>query len=367
MHQKKILLIHLFSNGDCLYATTIAKQIKADFPDSWLTWAISSQCKEIIKNNPFVDEVKEIPMPAGIDKDQCHQELVLEMTKQKQQGKYDLVFNTQVIGDNWANYDSCVRTSIYRCYGKPITVDKRPVLVLTSEEVAKAEQFAAVHRLSDFKHVVLYECAPLSGQAKFSDEFVMELARIVVTNPGTAIILSSAKTYLIQLPGILDGSQLTIRETVALAHHCNLMIGCSSGITWAVSSQPDLKLPSVQLLAKDAYVYNPPSIAKSKVGEETGDLIELFDYDLNLIGDCISEIFAHGFNIAHANFNQPAKKQFRLYRGITHDLIRRGKIRLLKYFVTMNLKEHHWHPKMIISILKGIILYPIQSSINSKK
>ena len=45
---KNILLVQLFSNGDCLYATTIARQIKQDYPGCKLTWAIASFCKDII-------------------------------------------------------------------------------------------------------------------------------------------------------------------------------------------------------------------------------------------------------------------------------------------------------------------------------
>ena len=57
---QKILLVHLYSNGDCLYATAVAKQIKHDFPGCHLTWAIARFCKSIISNNPYVDEVMEI-------------------------------------------------------------------------------------------------------------------------------------------------------------------------------------------------------------------------------------------------------------------------------------------------------------------
>ena len=57
----RILLGHLISNGDCLYATAIAQQIKRDFPGSHLTWAVSSFCRKIIEENPFVDEIWEIP------------------------------------------------------------------------------------------------------------------------------------------------------------------------------------------------------------------------------------------------------------------------------------------------------------------
>ncbi|MEQ1577992.1 MAG: hypothetical protein ABL894_10090, partial [Hyphomicrobium sp.] len=58
----RILLGQLGSNGDCLYATTIARQIKKDFPGCHLTWAISSLCTRVLDNNPDVDEVWEVPV-----------------------------------------------------------------------------------------------------------------------------------------------------------------------------------------------------------------------------------------------------------------------------------------------------------------
>jgi hypothetical protein len=55
-HQQRILLGHLASFGDCLYATTIARQIKNDYPDCHLTWAIGSKYHSVIDENPYVDE-----------------------------------------------------------------------------------------------------------------------------------------------------------------------------------------------------------------------------------------------------------------------------------------------------------------------
>ena len=52
---KKILLVQLFSNGDCLFATAVARQVKTDFPNCNLTWAIAAFCKNIIALNPYVD------------------------------------------------------------------------------------------------------------------------------------------------------------------------------------------------------------------------------------------------------------------------------------------------------------------------
>ena len=37
----KVSLVQLDANGDCLYATTIARQIKQDYPGCHLTWWIS--------------------------------------------------------------------------------------------------------------------------------------------------------------------------------------------------------------------------------------------------------------------------------------------------------------------------------------
>src|SRR5512138_3038540 len=45
MVQRRVLLGQLEANGDCVYATTVARQIKTDNPDCHLTWAIGSRCR----------------------------------------------------------------------------------------------------------------------------------------------------------------------------------------------------------------------------------------------------------------------------------------------------------------------------------
>ncbi len=57
----RILLGMLASNGDCLYATAIARQIKVDFPGCHLTWAIGSLSRQVLANNPDIDQVWELP------------------------------------------------------------------------------------------------------------------------------------------------------------------------------------------------------------------------------------------------------------------------------------------------------------------
>ena len=52
-----ILFVQLGSMGDCLLATTIARQIKeVDYPNCHLTWMIGDIFETVIKNNPYVDD-----------------------------------------------------------------------------------------------------------------------------------------------------------------------------------------------------------------------------------------------------------------------------------------------------------------------
>src|SRR5688572_4170282 len=131
----KILLVQLYSNGDCLYATTVARQIKTDFPDSHLTWAIASFCKSIIANNPYVDAVLEVNSVKKNDV-AAFRRLRKELHKQERAGVYDRVFFVHNVDVNHAYYDGTIRGSILKAYLHPITVPVQPVLRLFDEEIA---------------------------------------------------------------------------------------------------------------------------------------------------------------------------------------------------------------------------------------
>ena len=361
---KKILLIHLFSNGDCLYATTIAKQIKIDFPGCYLIWAISSGCKNIILSNPYIDETWEIPIPSTLENESVFNKVITDAKNKKQNGQLDEIIVTQILGDNFSKYDSCVRTSIYRCYGKNLTVDKTPVLVLSEKEIERAQTFADINKLSGFKNVVLFECAPQTGQVNFNDDFIREFCREIIKNQYTCVILSSARKIDIEVPNVFDGSSLSIRETAAISHYCTLLIGCSSGITWATFSTAAKHLPTLQLLNKNVYIYNPPSIAFDRIGEPDDLIIELFRFDVTKASACVSSILKEGFPKAKRLYNQPAEKQFKIYRGITHSFLAKRKFLLLKNFIALNIVEHGWNLSMLFKIFQGFVLFPLQLIVN---
>src|SRR5687767_11721403 len=105
---RKILLVQLFSNGDCLYATAVARQIKSDFPGCILTWAIAGFCRPIIEHNPFVDRILEVN---SVPKNDivAFRKFKRQLKDDRARGVWDDVFITMNMDENQALYDGTIR------------------------------------------------------------------------------------------------------------------------------------------------------------------------------------------------------------------------------------------------------------------
>ena len=311
----KILLVHLYSNGDCLYATTIARQIKQDFPDCHLTWCIASFCKSIIKNNPFVDDIMEI----SIAKNDIT--AFRKLKKSLQQNKdFDKIFITHNMDTNLAFYDGSIRSGILHAYPNPISVPLQPVVNLLEEEKEKAAAFALKHQLQQYKHVILFEFAPQSEQIKISLELSIFIAEELAANNEVAIILSSANKIEHPYKNIIDGSSLTLRETAALTHFCTILLGCSSGITWISDSNAAKQLPLVQLINPNGLWLNPVSRDFKMFGRSENKIIELTDLKQTIIVECVKEAIVN-FESARNHYNQPIPLHFKTTRKIVYNLL----------------------------------------------
>jgi hypothetical protein len=152
----RILLGQLGSNGDCLYATTIARQIKHDFPGCHLTWAISSLCRRVILNNPDVDEVWELPVDHWGDMDRQWRAFEAEGWKRVANGDFDRAFMTQICPNYFHNYDGTIRPSQFRNYPRPITVPVETVIEVTLEERERVEEWVWTHNVDAYAKVVLF-------------------------------------------------------------------------------------------------------------------------------------------------------------------------------------------------------------------
>ena len=357
---KRFQIIQLYSNGDCLYASVIARQLKNDFPGCHVLWTVEKKCRSVLENNPNIDEIFAIEVSDKKDTDQIISTLKNDAQLKMKNGELDNFFITQIAGDNYANYDGSVRSSIYRNFPYKITVDQQIDLFLTKEEQSVAKLFAEQNQLHSYSNVILFECAPMSGQLLLNDELIAKIAIEIADRCKACVVLSSYRKINVDHLSVLDGSILTLRETVALSHHCTLLIGSSSGITWACTSNAAKLLPMIQLLDPFAYVFNPPSTDFKKRGKSTDHLIELYSFDHQKVIDCVQTVVSRGFDIARTQFNQQPILKFKLYRGIIHTFLRQGKFGKIIHFIRLNVKENKWNINMLVMIAKGILFFPAQ-------
>lgn len=308
----KILLVQLGSIGDCLLVTTVAKQIKErDYPNCHLSWMILDKCKQVIENNPYVDEVIPIYEDSIVEARTKISQFIKELEKQ---GKtFDKIIITDNDISNKKIWFGPLRSMYHRVYqeltGNKITISPEPVIYLSDSEKQKADEFAKKHKLDEEDCIsILFECMPQSGQSTMTLEKALKIAsKFVKKYPNLKFVLSSKDSFQSPNKNIIDGSELSYRENAQLINHCKLLIGVSSGITWLNTSNWSNKIPMIQYIKR--YEDYFPTFSASALldfktlGESTENLIELYctSDDKNLT-DCISDILENSFQQAKLNF-----------------------------------------------------------------
>lgn len=356
-----ILLVQLFSNGDCLYATAIARQIKSDFPNCKLTWAIADFCKNIISNNPYVDEILVTDEVAKNDV-AAFRRYKRKVFEEQVAGLWDQVFVTTNMDVNLALYDGTIRGMVLRAYKGQTTVPLQPVVELTEQEKRNVLNFATRYNLQKFKHVFLWEYAPQSGQSELNFKMVMAVAKRITTYSSTCIILSSANKFE-GTEQIIDVSTLTVRENAALTHYCTLLIGCSSGITWLTTSTAAKFLPMLQLLNANTIFVNTPSVDFNRYNIAHNGLIEMYRFSEAAIYECLNTIVETDFNAAQ-KYHQQLPLQFKTTKIIVYNLLVYGEFRAIaKHFRVMK-SVYGLKPAFLFAFAEGLITAPFKLVLN---
>lgn len=353
--QKKILLGHLIAFGDCLYATAIARQIKNDFPGCHLTWAIGSRCRSVLDGNPHVDEVWEVPCDMQ-DTNEVWIKFEREALERKEKGDFDEVYFTQFYPSHLYNYDGLIRSSTFRGYPKPITVPVSPVLRLLPDEVENVRRFAEHHHLADKKHVLLFECAPRSGQSFVTPDFAMEVSRKLVNNiPDISIVLSSYLPVVSGHARIIDGNILSFRENAELTKYCTLFVGSSSGITWLCTSDWAKPLPMIQLLKHDAVFFAPVAYDLARWGLAIDNILEMSSCTVDDLVDCIELALTKDIHAAKLKYNQEIPFSFKTYIDSLFYYLKHFRLIKASKMIINNVEVHGVHSKIImVSLLKMI-------------
>lgn len=237
----KYAIILTGSFGDILNGTYIAAHLKKEGHE--VDWYVSSQYQGALKGFPHIDNLIVIPAK-GKDK------ALVPATKQAiemAKGKYHKITVPGPYMRRWwpmQKYDilECIRLAAEEDLG--ITewlVPRRSILVLDEEEKKRARDFAAKLK----KPICLFEWDAQSGQSHLTPAWI---DRICAEFKGWTVVLSG-RPIKFKIPNnAVDGSGLSVRDTVELYRHCKFMIGVSSGITCACEStyNEDFIIPRVE-------------------------------------------------------------------------------------------------------------------------
>lgn len=292
MQQVRVLLVQLASMGDCLFVTAIARQIKEiDFPGCHLTWMIGSRYTPAIKNNPYVDAVIEIPLISL--NDNYEQRILINEHTANAGGykKFDKIFVTDYTTANFKNWFGTTRSALFRSYPYELKVNPQPIIYLTDEEKERVAEFCSKNNIDDTSYNILFECSPQSGQSLMTlDKAKRIAAQTTIKNKNVKFILTSNQSFVSDNPNIIDGSVISWRENAELANFCNLMVGCSSGISWLCTSQWTKPLPFIQIVNPGYMKGNFSASMKIDFryfGIVTNNLVELYNPSEDLVQACI--------------------------------------------------------------------------------
>ena len=348
---KKFLIGQLGRYGDCLYATTLAKQIKLDYPDSQVTWAISKKYSDILLNNPHVDYVWEIDVKNDENYEEGWLKFSVEAKKKQQVGEFDTVILSQ-IPPYFENFDGTIRSSILAAYKKTITVDVSPVIRLSDLEVSNVFTFATTNRLSLFKQVILFEYAPGSNQSFVNLELALQVAKeIVESHNDTCVVLSGPAKLPIKDLRLIDASELTYRENAELTKYCTLLIGCSSGITWLSTSDWAKKLNMVQLFNKRMPFFIGVKFDFDCWNIPTDGVIEMDTNNAGQIIACISKILRSDFSFAKNEFDKSFQPDYSSFRFGLKYLFAFNKRKVFSIVSKFSIRNKHLNKLKLYQVL----------------
>jgi len=311
--------------GDCLLTTIIARQIKeVDFPGCHLTWVIGDRFREVLNNNPHVDEV--VTVSAGKERSSfmsARYGVRAFVAAMAESGKrFDKVFVLDLDEKNmaflWGTCRSIYMRMYHELYGHRVTVSPEPVVVLADSEVEKVHAFCHKNKLDEpGAFPILIEYSPNSGQSIMNKERALSLAEgLVAKFPHVLCVLSSKEPVCAKSSRIIDGSELSYRENAELINHCRLLVGANSGITWLNASTWSKKIPMVQDVVMD-FTDNLTGLSFSvemdykNVGASTENLIELRSVDFDALFECVCDVVGSSFAEAkakHAEIQVPVSE-----------------------------------------------------------
>lgn len=338
----KILLVQLASAGDCLFVTTIAKQIKeVDYPGSELTWLIGAKYRPVLDNNPFIDHIIEMPVHDMNDVIRERENIPDTVERLSREKSFSHIFITDYTRGNINNWFGTTRSSLFRNYPHNLVISPRPIIFLKDDEIRKVDEFCSQFGIGSGTYNILFECSPQSGQSRMTLDTARLIAKRIITRVSNVrIILSSNSSFSSEHQNIIDGSTISWRENAELANRCQLFVGCSSGISWICTSNWSRDIKMIQSI--DPAYTNGLYSASLKIdfeyfGMSTSNLLELYNPSANLLENCIVDAVSKDFGAIKRKYEIQDHSIYRNLRFLKESGISR--IKKIQYFIRYHLGD----------------------------
>jgi len=192
-------------------------------------WYISSYYKSALYNNPDVDKIFIIPTKTKPESTLPATHRAIKLAKSKGLYKKNIIIPAPYFGKYWNTQKhkivDCIRRSAEDIIGSNWVVPWVPIIKLTQTEIQKTQKW--VKKLPNTPKV-LFEWDAQSGQSFLTTSWINPICKLF---PGWTVILSGRKPNFTLPSNAVDGSVLSIRESMELFNHVNFMIGVSSGLS----------------------------------------------------------------------------------------------------------------------------------------
>lgn len=311
--QERILIGQLGSNGDVLYTTTLARQLRHDNPDAYIVWAISSQCRHLLANNPDIDYIWEWKVAGWESHEAAWYSLERAILELLQLGSIDRAYLSQIWPSNFQNFDGTIRPSILRAYGSEITVPIESTINLTAEEIENTHAFIASNGLRNRGNRILFECSSKSGQSYVSPQFAAEVAAGLAQRGVDCSIIISTHEQVPPAPNIISARELGMRENAALTDACDLFVGCGSGLSVVATSPAARVIPNLQILKGSTSYYASFLHDFEYFGKDASRFLEMADIDAQQAANAIAAILESGVDSARREYAVPVARDFSFY------------------------------------------------------
>lgn len=354
---ERILLGQLGAKGDSLYATILARQLRHDFPDAEITWAIFDQNSELLENNPHINNIWKVPLGDRSQTVMMWDVFENEALQRMIRREFDRLVFSQINPNNFQNYDGTIRSSMLRAYGAPITVPIENVIDLTDNEISRVEDFVHAQGLDKFQHRILFECTAQSGQSFVNTDIAQEIAaKLYERLPDVTVIFTTHLPMKLRDERSRYAGTLSLRETAHLTKHCTLFVGSGSGGTVAASSTSSKALPMLQLLKKSTSVYASFAHDFEYFGIKDRTILEMTDEDPARIADCFARVCLEGIDAVFGEFDSRIPVRFDHYfKSIEQNLLFRHRYLDGARSLMTTAQRYGWTKELIEFGLKRLI------------